>query len=146
MVMSVHVLMIKSIARYVMLLSSLLPWFCGTHKRIVLDHFFLDCYRTMENVSFWCLRIFPHGCTLCARWVSRMSYWGSSNWTPQFKFQVNSDLNVKVVEGGMCSPMGNGMYLLEVSVCRVEDTFLLNLNGWPLLFLLLARAAGMCTI
>lgn len=31
-------------------------------------------------------------------------------------FQVNSDINVKVVEGGMCSPMGSGMYLLEVSV------------------------------
>lgn len=57
-------------------------------------------------------------------------------------FQVISDINVNVAEGGMCSPMGCAMYLLEVlkvaprnsSVCKGEDAFLLNSYGWPLVF------------
>lgn len=60
---------------------------------------------------------FSYGCTLHARWVSGVSCCCSSNWTPQFiDFQVTSKINVKVVEGGVCSAMGSGMYLLEVSV------------------------------
>jgi len=54
----------------------------------------------------------------------------------------------------MCSPMGGGIDLLEVltvaprnsSVGRGEGAFFLTSYGWPLLFSLLARAAGTYTI
>lgn len=77
-----------------------------------------------------------------------MSCWGlQTELYTSIKFQVNSDISVKIVEGSMCSPMGSGMYLLEISVFRVEDAFFTEFR-WlaSAFFLLLARTPGMCTI